>query len=248
MDTELEKLSLLCFKEKYKDFEKFITDFKSFENFKVKYEKLLLKWCDKEDFDDFKEYRYEDLFVIFGKSIHKTYSIDWSGEEYVGEIKKSLTNILKTYNKPTFKWNKKKFESNLNIAVLKKGEYITLLFKALDKELNKIGFQILFIELFDDEYHYTILPKSEIKKGLELKNSYFQTYDSKLYEIKITKLGNEKSKVMKYLKNKFSIPLNEIQKFTNNLPINLGCNNILNIRLIEEEMKNLNCEYEITEK
>ncbi len=248
MDTELEKLSLLCFQDKHRDFERFITDFKNFENFKVKYEKLLLKWCDKEDFDDFKEYHCEHLFVIFGKSIHKTYSIDWSGEEYVGEIKKSLTNILKTYNKPTFKWSKKKFESNLNITILKKGEYANLLFKALDKELNKMGFQMLFIELFDDEYHYTILPKSEIKKGLRLKNSYFQTYDSKLYEIKITKLGNEKSKMMKYLKNKFSIPLNEIQKFTNDLPINLGCNNILNIRLIEEEIKNLNCEYEITEK
>ncbi len=248
MNTELEQLSQLCFKEKYKDFETFINDFKDFENFKVKYEKLLLKWCDKEDFDDFKGYRYEDLFVIFGKSIYKTYSVDWSGEEYVGEIKKSLTNILKTYNKPTFKWNKKKFESNLNISVLKRGEYITLLFKALDEELNKIGFQMLFIELFDDEYHYTILPKAEIKRALELQNSYFQTYDSKLYEIKITELGNEKPKVMKYLKNKFSIPLNEIQKFANDLPISLGCSNILSIRLIEEEIKNLNCKYEIIEK
>ncbi len=247
MDNEIRKLSNLCFKEKSSEFEKFINDFKDFESFTVKYKKLLLKWCDREDFDDFKDYLPEHLFVIFGKSIHKTYSIDWSGEEYRGEIKKSLTEILKTYHTQTFKWNHKKFESSLNLEDLKRGGYISLLFREFDKELKKIGFQILFVELFDDEYHYTILPIEEIELGLELGNSNFQTYDSKLYEIMIMGLGNEKSKLMRYLRNKFSLSLNEIKEFTNKLPISLGCGNILNIKLIEDEIKELNCKYEIVE-
>lgn len=174
MNTEIQKLSTLCFKEKTGEFEKFLNDFNDFENFKIKHQKLLLKFADKEDFDDFKDYYPEHLFVIFGKSINKTYSVDWSGEEYAGEIKRSLTEMLKTYNTPTFKWNNKKFESNLDFESFKKGDYVNLLFKALDKELNKLGFQILFIELYDDEYHYTILPIVEIKLGLELKNSNFE--------------------------------------------------------------------------
>lgn len=75
-----------------------------------------------------------------------------------------------------------------------------------------------------------------------------KTYDSKLYEIMITELNGKNSKLMLYLKNKFSISLSEIKVFTNNLPIYLGCGNILNIRLIEKEISELNCKYEIKEK
>jgi len=251
MDNDLKQISELILKNRFSDFESFFNDYVSdLESFKSKYEKFLLKWFDKEDFDELDEYLYpEYLLIMYGKYVSKIFSVDWSGEEYRGQVKKSLTKILKTYNKPTFKWNVKKFESGLNQESIKRGEYIGFLFRALDKELLKIDFQLLFIELFQDEYYYTILPKSEVKSALEMKGKGFCTYDSKTYDIKITNLGNSKSKVMLYLKSKHKIELKEINKYVQDLPILVesGCN-ILKIKKLEKELKSMKCEYEINEK
>ncbi|MGJ8732292.1 MAG: DUF6630 family protein [Cellulophaga sp.] len=175
MDNDLKQISELILKDGISDFQSFFNDYVlDLESFQLKHEKLLLKWFDKDDFDELNEYLYpEYLLIIFGKYVNKIFSVDWSGEEYTGQVKSSLTKILKTYDKPTFNWNLKKFESSLNQENIKRGEYIGLLFRALDKELLKIDFQLLFIELFHDEYYYTILPKSEIKPTLEMKGTGF---------------------------------------------------------------------------
>lgn len=251
MNENLRRLSKLCFKEQSSGFENLINDYlnKNIEEFQVKYQKLLLNNFDKEDFEDLDMLLSESyLFVIFGRKIQKIHSVDWSGEEYAGEVKKSLTNILKTYNSPTFKWNNRKFLESLNIESLERGELVGLLFREFDKKLNDLGFQMLFIELFDDEYHYTILPSKEINVGLEINDKEFKTYDSKLYEISVIQKPENPSKLMLYLKNKFSLPLNKIREFTENLPIIIECGNILKIKSIEKELKNLDCEYSIIEK
>jgi len=250
MDNDLKQISELILKNRFSNFESLFNDyFSDLESFKSKYEKFLLKWFDKEDFDGLDEYLYpEYLLIIYGKYVGKIFSVDWSGEEYKGQVKSSLTKILKTYDKPTFKWNLKKFESSLKQENIKRGEYIGLLFGALDKELLKIDFQLLFIELFDDEYYYTILPKSEIKSALKMKGKVFCTYDSKTYDIEITNLGINKSKVMLYLKNKHKIELKEISKYVENLPVLVESGNILKIKKLEKELKAMKCEYEIREK
>ncbi len=250
MNKELKRISELILKEKFSDFELFYKDYlSSLDSFKIKHEKLLLKWFDKEDFDDLDEYlSSEYLLIIFGKYANKIFSVDWSGEEYTGQVKSTLTKILKTYNKSTFKWNLKEFEKSLSQENIKRGEYIGLLFKALDKELLKIDYQLLFIELFDDQYYFTLLPKSEIKPALQIKGKGFSTYDSKTYTIEITYLGMNKSKVMLYLKNKHQIGLKEIREYVDNLPILVESGNILKIRKLESELQSMECEYKITEK
>lgn len=250
MNSDLEQISELILKDRFSDFQLFFNDYtSSLESFILKYEKLLLKWFDKDDFGELNEYLYpEFLLIMYGKYVNKIFSIDWSGEEYTGQVKSSLTKILKTYNKSTFKWNLKKFESSLKQENIKRGEYIGLLFRALDKELLKIDFQLLFIELFQDEYFYTILPKSEIKSALKMKGKDFCTYDSKTYDIEITNLGINKSKVMLYLKSKHKIELKEISKYVENLPILVESGNILKMKKLEKELKAMKCEYEIREK
>ena len=250
MDSDLKQISKLILKDRFSDFQSFFNDYVlGLESFQLKHEKLLLKWFDKDDFDELNEYLYpEYLLIMYGKYVNKIFSVDWSGEEYKGQVKSSLTKILKTYNKSTFKWNLKKFESGLNREQIRRGEYIGLLFSALDKELLKIDFQLLFIELFHDEYYYTILPKSEIKPALKMKGKVFCTYDSKTYDIKITDLGINKSKVMLYLKSKHKIELKEITKYVENLPVLVESGNILKIKKLEKELQEMKCEYEISEK
>ena len=245
------QLSEICFKEKSSEFQILIDDYLNLDidKFSVKYQKMLLANFDREDFNDLEEYLSEMyLFIIFGNRINKIYSIDWSGEEYSGEIKRSITTILKTLNSPTFKWNNKRFFERLNLGNLRRGDFLGLLFKEFDKKLNDLGFQLLFIELFDDEYHYTILPKNKMDRALKISNAEFKTYDSKLYEISIIEKPENTSKLMLYLKKKFAIPINRIKEFTESLPISIDSGNLLKIKSTEKELKELGCIYQITEK
>lgn len=250
MDRDLRQISELILKDRFSDFQSFFNDYVlGLDSFQLKHEKLLLKWFDKDDFDELSEYLYpEYLLIMYGKYVNKIFSVDWSGEEYTGQVKSSLTKILKTYGKSTFKWSVRTFESSLNQKNIKRGEYIGLLFRALDKELLKIDFQLLFIELFHDEYYYTILPKSEINSALEIKGKGFCTYDSKIYDIEITDLGINKSKVMLYLKSKHKIELKEMIKYVENLPVLVESGNILKIKELEKELQAMKCEYRISEK
>ena len=250
MDSDLKQISKLILKERFSDFKSFYDDYAlDLDLFKLKHKKILLKWFDEEDFAELKDYLYpEFLLIIYGKFLNKIYTVDWSGEEYPGQVKASLTKILKTYNKPTFKWNLKEFEATLSIESLKRGEYIDLLFKALDHRLSDTGFQLLFLDLFNDEYYYTILPVNEIAAALNIAGKDFRTCDSKTYDIEITSLGSNKSKIILFIKNKHKIELKEILKHIKNLPISVekSCT-ILRIKELEQELKNLGCEYRITE-
>ncbi len=248
MDRDLKKLVELIFKEKTKEFEKFIEEYKNLSEFKIKYKKMLLKYFDLEDFNELDEYLSESfLFLMFGRNINKIYSIDWSGEEYPGEVKTSLTKMLKTFGKETFNWNSKKFHENIDYNLLRKGDYISLLFRELDNNLLKMDFQILFIDLYDDEYHYTILPKVDIKNALQLSGKDFQTLDSKIYEIYVNDTGENKSKLMLYLKKKNNINLNDIKEYILNTPILVEKGNIIKIKETEKELNKIGCEYSINE-
>ena len=247
MEKSLSELAKLILKQDFPLFEKLIEDYNfDIEFFKNKYKKILIKWIDKDDFDNIQDcLSPEFLLEIYANSLNKMFCIDWSGEEYSGQIKSTLTKLLKTYNEDTFKWNLKEFEKTLNFNELRKGDYVALLFQALDIEVKKKGYQLLFIELYDDEYHYTILRKDDIEKALQIKGNGLETYNSKCYKIYLISIGEHKSKVMSYLKSKHNISLKEIKSYINNLPILMGQGYSTTIRKIEKELKDLGCKYEI---
>ncbi len=249
MEDALSKLARLILNDDYFGFERFIDEYNSdVETFKDKYRKLLLKWIDLEDFDEIEDYLSpEYLFEVYANNLNKVFSLDWSGEEYQGQLKGCLTKMLKTYGEQTFKWSLQKFESSINFSKLDKGDYIALLFSAFDKEIEKIGYQLVFIEMYDDEYHYTILEKEKIERALLIKGENFEIYDSKFYEIYITNVGESKSKVMLYLKSKHNIELAAIKSYIENLPILIGKGYLPMIRKLESELNNINCKYVIKE-
>jgi ribosomal protein L7/L12 len=175
------------------------------------------------------------------------FTIDWSGEEYPGQVKGTLTKLLKANNESTFKWSLKEFESSLDFSKLRKGDYITLLFCALDEEIMKKGYQLLFIEMYDDEYHYTILKREKIKSALHINGNDFEMHTSKRYKLYLIAMGNSQAKVMLYLKSKHNIGLKEIKSYVNNLPILMGQGYLTQLKKVEEELKALGCKYEIKE-
>ncbi len=249
MENSLSSIAKLILKDDYFKFENFISEYNSdIVTFKNKHKKLLLRWIDKEDFEVIEDYlSFEYLFEIYANSVHRMFNIDWSGEEYPGQLKGTLTKILKILGAETFKWSLKEFELSIDFSELKKGDYIALLFKAFDKELEQKGYRLLFIEMYDDEYHYTILEKDKMKNALLIKGKNFETYDSKLYEIYITNVGKSKSKVMLYLKSKHKIELTAIKSYIENLPIEIGKGYLPTIRKLESELKDLDCTYQIKE-
>jgi hypothetical protein len=149
MENGLVELAKLILREKYIGFEKIICDYYSdIESFKNNYKELLLKWIDKDDLDDIQDYLSpEYILMMYANSQNLMFTIDWSGEEYPGQVKGTLTKLLKANNESTFKWSLKEFESSLDFSKLRKGDYITLLFCALDEEIMKKGYQLLFIEM-----------------------------------------------------------------------------------------------------
>lgn len=71
--------------------------------------------------------------------------IDWSGEEYPGQVKRSITMMLKHYGIEHFLWNTKKFEASLDWEKIHRGDYLPLLFRDMNMQLNKDGYAIVFV-------------------------------------------------------------------------------------------------------
>ena len=228
------KLLEEIFLEKYMDeYIVYKNDYKNTpkELFYKKYSKIVSLYR-KEDFmnDDLDEYA---LFIIFGLHKKVIFTIDWSGEEYPGEVKKGLNLMLKNYGIQNFKW-RKDINKNLLNGNIQRGDFLPLLFKEFGKDLEKENFVLGFLDMEDDAYYYFVLPQNEFSKI----NDYDIVGDTKLFELYLIP-NNTNTKLLIYIKKKFDLKINDIKDFMNKDRILIQTGDKILIKYKKKEIEEL---------
>lgn len=248
MNNKLQSFAKVLLKEQYEDFQELLHLFENEDRktFVLQHRKMLEKgWYDIESYNDLSEV---DLLICFAISFHKMAIIDWSGEEYPGQVKRNITMMLKNYGIERFMWDTKKFEKSLNWDTIRRGDYLPLLFLAMNKQLNKDSFSIAFLDTQSDSFLYTVLPTTDFVRieNAELESNVV-VISPKIYNIFLTDKGNELSKIMLYLKRKFAVPLNEIKEFCSKEKILLGIGNSIIVKKYRDEIEELGGKIEVEE-
>ena len=205
MDSKLQLFAKVLLKEHYDEFLEMIQLFNiDKRTFVLQHRKMFEKgWYDTSSEDN--EFSEVDIMLCFAIVSHRMAVIDWSGEEYSGQVKRSITMMLKNYGIERFLWNTKKFEDSLDWDKIRRGDYLPLLFQAMNKQLNRGGYSIVFCDTKSDCFRYAILPTAEFVQfeNTEL-DDYLTIISPKIYNIYLADKGNELPKIMLYLKKKFS--------------------------------------------
>lgn len=247
--SKLQSFAKILLKEQYDEYLKLIQLFNSEDRrtFAFQHRKMLEKgWYDVDsNYGDLNEV---DILLCFAISSRRMAIIDWSGEEYTGQVKRSITMMLKHYGIERFLWNTKKFEESLDWGKVHRGDYLPLLFRAMNKQLNGMGYSIAICDIMSDGFHYAVLPSVEF---IEFENICFQNLmtiiSPKIYNIYLTDKGSKQSRIMLYLKNKFSIPLNQIKEFCSRDKILLGIGNTVIVNEYRKEIEQLGGKIETEE-
>lgn len=195
---KIDILENLLLKKQLSEYLVYVQDFEKMEKaiFYNKYKNIFKNLYEKDDFIENDINRY-DLFIIFALKNKIVFQIDWSGEEYTGQVKKCVNQLLKNNGIEYFKWKQKNILKEITKLDIKRGEYLPWLFKNINKELEKIQYQIKFLDLVDDSYYYFVISNDEYSKTKNYENILF--FDMKNYEMfLLTKTMN--SKLMLYLK------------------------------------------------
>lgn len=90
--------------------------------------------------------------------------VDWSGEEEEGEIVRKIDEMLFRHHSRHFVWDQKAFNEKIDLDRLDRGDYVLLLFKAIDEVLKKSGLRLVFFDTGDDGYRYAVLSKDDFEK------------------------------------------------------------------------------------
>lgn len=146
MDSKLQLFAKVLLKEHYDEFLEMIQLFNiDKRTFVLQHRKMFEKgWYDTSSEDN--EFSEVDIMLCFAIVSHRMAVIDWSGEEYSGQVKRSITMMLKNYGIERFLWNTKKFEDSLDWDKIRRGDYLPLLFQAMNKQLNRGGYSIVFCD------------------------------------------------------------------------------------------------------
>lgn len=248
MDSKLQSFAKILLKEQHDEFQRMIQLFNVDKRaFILKHRKMFEKgWYDIDSDDN--GLNEIDILLCFAITSRRMSVIDWSGEEYPGQIKRSITMMLKHYGIEHFLWDTKKFETSLDWDKIHRGDYLPLLFRAMNMQLNKDGYTIAFCDTKSDCFRYAILPTADFVQfeNTELED-YLTIISPNIYNIYITDKGNDFSKIMLYLKKKFSVPLSEIKEFSSKDKILLGIGNSIVVDEYRKEIEKLGGKIEAEE-
>lgn len=247
MNRELSLFAKTLLRENFGDFETLLLEFEKSDRkaFVRQHRKLFEKAeFDTEEYDDIDA---EALFLSFAIQSKQMFFIDWSGEEYSGQVKRAVTKMLNNYKENAFKWDTKKFESTLDFSAIKRGEYLPLLFSAIDKQLEILGYRITMFDNFSDTYYYGLLTNKDMQLVNGLQTDRFSVLDTKIYGAYLIDKGAERAKMLLYLKNKFPIPLNEIKIFAAQPEILLAKGNLIMVSKQKAEAEKMGGKVRIDE-
>ena len=247
MNKELNLFAKILLRENYVEFEKVLSEFEKFD--RKEFVRRHMKMFEKADFEteDCDDLDEQILFLSFAIQAKRMFFVDWSGEEYVGQVKRGISVMLQNYGESKFKWDTKKFEATLDFSKIKRGEYIPLLFSAMDKQLEMLGYRIAIFDALSDTYYYCLLSNSdmELVNGVQTEN--FNILDTKVYALYLIDKGTEYAKMLLYLKNRFSIPLNEIKTFAAQPEILLAKGNLVTVTAEKAEVEKIGGKVRIEE-
>ncbi|MDR0609890.1 MAG: hypothetical protein LBG58_07260 [Planctomycetaceae bacterium] len=104
------------------------------------------------------------VFLIFAENKKLMFQVNWSGEEENGDIVKFIKQILELRNIAGFEWDTEEFNASLDLKKIGRGDYIPILFKAVDQKLQKIGCRLAFFCMGDKSYNFTVLNEADFNK------------------------------------------------------------------------------------
>lgn len=188
------------------------------------------------------------IFLAMAVNVQAMMVIDWSGEEYPGQVRKGIDQMLSRFKNVSFEWKNKNIEDQIIEQQPKRGEYLPLLFRALDAELQQVGFHLGLIDIGQDCYYYFVLPEKEFNQVVRMEGQGFKVLDTNVYEIYLTGTESPSSKLMLYLKNKLNIPLGEIKTFLQQDKILVDTGNFSDIDNVKKELESMQIAYQIIKK
>ena len=207
---------------------KIFSDYNTFDN-EVFY-KTHKKWLSKQyDLDDWclnqesssKTSAQLAIEYMIGNLYFST--VDWSGEEYPGQVKKYLNQRLKAMGITNVKLDDKKLRKTVNEGKVKRGEHIPLLFQLFENQLTQFDIHILIINLeVDDEYKFTIVDNSHIDlfDGTNCAEISFEL--PVLYKIYLDEIDNGKRvDMILHLKKTMEIETKQARLIVDKLPIEI---------------------------
>ena len=168
---DFQTLDVPAFREKYPIFEDLCYSPKSYESLD-----------ELEDLDE-DEIEYEIqgkdtipipfllLFYAFDKKLMAR--VDWSGEDETGEVAEAVKHILNNRSVTGFEWDTEKFMESLDWSTIQRGDFIPILFKAIDAELQKIDHRLAIFFMGDDSYPFTVLSTADFNKVHRLAWSFY---------------------------------------------------------------------------
>jgi hypothetical protein len=179
--------------------------------FYSKFNEIIKKWFLIEYYLE-EGFEKNDLFVLFLLKNELIYRIDSYCWVYEDKDKKQ---IIKNINQMLLKCGVKNYKLKNSIFEgiiqenIKKDEYLSLLFKKINQELNSIQYKLKCIDIRKDWFYYYFIVSNENYDKLENKDIL---YDLKYFEMYLlTKTIN--TKLMVYLKNKFGLKVTEVKDF-----------------------------------
>ena len=97
MDSKLQLFAKVLLKERYDEFLEMIQSFNiDKKTFILQHRKMFEKgWYDTSS--EVNEFSEVDIMLCFAIASRRMAVIDWSGEEYPGQVKRSITMMLKNY-------------------------------------------------------------------------------------------------------------------------------------------------------
>jgi len=183
--SKLLQFAEVCLGSYYSEFKQALDDSKNEEmntsEFLEKYPMFKMVWAElKEIQQGGDDSEIDDclavMFLLFAEDKNVMFRVDWSGEDETGDVAQFVGQLLQSRNITGFEWDTEKFDASLDWKQLGRGDYILLLFKAVDKELQKIGNRLTFFFMGDDSYPFTVLNEADFDKVNRLAWSYYGVY------------------------------------------------------------------------
>ena len=209
--------------------------------------KLHKKWLSKQyDPDDWclnqeaKLMTHQELIIDYMIGCSYFCSIDWSGEEYAGEIKKYLNSRIKVMSVTDIKLDDKNLRKSVNRGDVKRGEHIPLLLQLFESQLSKHNLHIVIINLdINDEYIITVIDNNNLKlfDGVSSDNITFEL--PTLYKLYLDEVDSAKRiMMMHYLKTKLDVDIREVKVLIDTLPTEICCGTKSVIENIQKLLEN----------
>ncbi|MDR3196955.1 MAG: hypothetical protein LBU34_03710 [Planctomycetaceae bacterium] len=183
--SKLLQFAELCLGTYYAEFKQALDDSKNKEmntsDFLKKYPMFEYVWADLKEAESEGEEISDDellstLFLLFAENKKLMFQVDWSGEEENGDVAKFIKQLLELRNITGFEWDTEKFNDSLDWKKIGRGDYILILFKAVDQELQKMGNRLTFFFMGNDNYPFTVLNEADFNKVHRLAWSCYGVY------------------------------------------------------------------------